>query len=181
MTAEAKQPSRMVVVVGVDMSDVNAHLLLQAQALIRPVDEAEVHVVHVVHPDRLTQRLERPIHAKDIGARSQGESAKWALQRLCAPLFGGPRTRLVVHVPVGDVARELTRIAAEARADILVTEAHEHEGHGLRRLFHRSVAARIAETAPCTVLTIRARPRLAIKSTAGQAGPSSSTWSHAGQ
>ena len=75
--AEDQKPSRIVLVVGVDLSDVSEHLLTQTRALVRPVDDAEVHVVHVVHPDSLRDQIERPLHSPDIGARSQVEYAKW--------------------------------------------------------------------------------------------------------
>src|SRR5580658_5604436 len=156
--AEDQKPSRIVLVVGVDLSDVSEHLLMQTRALVRPVDEAEVHVVHVVHPDSLREQIERPVHSADTGARSQVEYAKWELQRLCGSLALGPRTRVTVHTPVGGVAEELTRIADQVAADIVVVEAHEHVPQGARRMFHRSVVARIVRTAACTVLTIR-KPR----------------------
>jgi nucleotide-binding universal stress UspA family protein len=166
MNAESKQPSHIVLVVGVDMSDINEHLLAQAGMLIRPVDDAEVHVVHVVHPDPFAQRIARPLHSSDVGASSHVESAKWELQRLCDSLFQRPRTRVFVHTPIGDTAEELTQIARDVSADLLVTEAHEHSASGVRRIFHRSVLARIARTAPCTVLTIRRPVRQANRGAA---------------
>jgi hypothetical protein len=63
-----------------------------------------------------------------------------------------------VHTPIGDAAEELTRIAAEVGADMVVVEAHEHGASKPRRVFHRSMLARITTTAPCTVLTIRRPP-----------------------
>ncbi len=65
---ERPKPSRIVLVVGVDLSDVSEHLLAQARALIGPVDEAETHVVHVVHPDSFTKRLAHPIHSERTSA-----------------------------------------------------------------------------------------------------------------
>jgi|SRR5580693_6344844 nucleotide-binding universal stress UspA family protein len=156
--SQGQKPSHIRLVVGVDLSDVSEHLLEQTRSLIRPVDEAEVHLVHVVHPDPLREQIERPIHSPDIGARSHIEYAKWELQRLCGALALGPRTRVHVNTPVGDAAEELTRIATEVGADMVVVEAHEHDASEPRRAFHRSVVARIASTAPCTVLTIR-RPQ----------------------
>jgi nucleotide-binding universal stress UspA family protein len=159
----SEKPSRILLVVGVDLSDVSEHLLAQTRALIRPVDEAEVHIVHVVHPDPLREQIERPVHSADICARSHVEYAKWELQRLCGTLGLGPRTRVVVHTPIGEAAKELKRIAAEVRADMIVVEAHEHDAREPRRVFHRSVVDRIASSAPCTVLTIRKPPRRAAE------------------
>jgi nucleotide-binding universal stress UspA family protein len=175
---ERPKPSRIVLVVGVDLSDVSEHLLAQTRALIGPVDEAETHVVHVVHPDSFTKRLVHPIHSEDIGARAQAEYANWELRRLCAGLVQCPQNRVFVHVPVGDSAAvELTRIAAEVGADLLVLEAREHDAQEPRRVLHRSVVARIARTAPCTVLTIRKRARPALVSEKGREPPLNTSWS----
>jgi nucleotide-binding universal stress UspA family protein len=164
--AENQQPSRIVLVIGVDLSDVSEHLLSQTRALIRPVDEAEIHLVHVVHADPLREKIERPAQSADIGARSKVEYAKWELQRLCGSLALGPRTRVRIHTPIGEVAEELTRIAAQVAADLVVVEAHGH-----RRFFHRSVVGRIVRTAPCTVLTIRRPPPLRAAEPMASAGP----------
>jgi nucleotide-binding universal stress UspA family protein len=156
--SQSQQPSRIVLVVGVDMSNVSEHLLTQTRALIRPVDEAEVHVVHVVSPEPPLLRLVRPSDAKDAGAVYQVEHAQSVLERLSNSLVLTPSTRVIMHTPVGNAADQLTRIAAQVGADILVVEAHEHDGREPFRMFHRSVVDQIASTAPCTVLTIR-KPR----------------------
>ena len=53
MSEETKREERrrIVLVVGLDLSDVSEHLLLTARNLVRSVDEAELHLVHVVHPE----------------------------------------------------------------------------------------------------------------------------------
>ena len=57
------------------------------------------------------------------------------------------------HIAVGDPAKEISRIAEKIEADMLIVEAHGRTG--LKRVFHRSVAARLSRTAPCSVLTVR--------------------------
>ena len=155
---QIEQPSRIVLVVGIDMSNVTEHLLAQTCALIRPIDEAEIHVVHVVSPEPSFLRVVRPSDAKDAGAAHDVERAQSVLERLSDSLKDNPRVRVFVHTPVGVAADELTRVAMEVGADILVVEAHEHDGRDPLRVFHRSVVDHIASTAPCTVLTIR-KPR----------------------
>lgn len=162
--SETEQPSRIVLVVGVDLTNVSEHLLAQTRALIRPVDEAEVHVVHVVSPEPPFLRLVRPRDAKDAGAVYEVERAQAVLERLSNSLGRSPRTRVIVHTPVGAAADELARVAAEVGADILVIEAHEHDGRDPLRVFRRSVVKHIASAAPCTVLTIRRPRRLAGES-----------------
>jgi nucleotide-binding universal stress UspA family protein len=167
MTAYAQdpQPSRIVIVVGVDLSDVSEHLLEQTRSLIRPVDEAEVHVVRVVRREPPLLRLVRPKEERDAGVVHQVASAQRALERLSASLVHDPRTRVFMHTPVGSPPVELARIAAGVGADLIVIEAHGHDGREPHRVFHRSVADVIARTAPCTVLTLRTPRRVAERPT----------------
>jgi nucleotide-binding universal stress UspA family protein len=165
---QSNELRRIVLVVGVDLSDVSEHLLAQTRALIRPVDEAEVHVVHVVHPDPLPQWM---AHSHSTGsARANTEHATSKLQGLCDRFGQGARAgraNVVVHTPIGDAATELVQIASRVNADIILVEAHERSR---RRRWHRSVLARLVRSAPCTVLTIRGQR------TATQAG---ATWAPA--
>jgi nucleotide-binding universal stress UspA family protein len=61
---------------------------------------------------------------------------------------------VVLHTPLGHTADELARIASEVAADVIVVEAHHV---GARWGFHRSVIARIAKIATCSVLAVRQR------------------------
>jgi nucleotide-binding universal stress UspA family protein len=144
--------SHIMVVVGVDLSDVSEHLLSQTRDLVRSVDDAELHVVHVVQPESLRERLTEPIGSGGYSTRALADSAKWELEQLCASVVQGSGTRWVVHTPVGRTAEEITRVAREVGADIIVLEAREHPRP---RPFHRSVVARIVRTATCSVLAIR--------------------------
>jgi nucleotide-binding universal stress UspA family protein len=161
--AQDQQPSRIVIVVGVDLSNVSEHLLEKTRSLLRPVDEAEVHVVRVIRPEPPLLRLVRPKEEPHAGVVHEVESAQRALERLSASLVHNPQTRVIIHTPIGSPPVELARIAAEVGADLIVIEAHEHDGREPHRVFHRSVADVIASTAPCTVLTLRT-PRRASAS-----------------
>ncbi len=146
---------RIVLVVGVDLSDVSEHLVAQARALIGPVDEAEVHVVHVVHPEPIPQWIPGT-HSSGL-ARANADHATSELQRLCDHFGQGARpgrAEVIVHTPIGDAATELVQIASRVNADVLVVEAHDRGRHPL---WHRSLLARLVRTAPCTVLTIRSK------------------------
>lgn len=159
--AAAREPSRIIVVVGIDLTNVSAHLLDQTAALVRTVDEPEIHVVHVVEPESPVYRVVRPADAKDAGAVYRVEHAQEVVERLCASLRQTPRARVIMHTPVGDPAVELARIAGEVGADVLVVEAHAQHRHA--RIFHRSLVNQVANIAPCTVLTIRARPTIGAR------------------
>jgi nucleotide-binding universal stress UspA family protein len=166
MSEETKQPPprRMVVVVGVDLSDVSGHLLARARDLVRSVDNAELHLVHVI-PDPLLWAAEPP-HRSVLDTRPQMGLARQRLQLLCDSVLKDSRARIILHTPVGRTADEVTRIARQVGADIIVVEMHERAG--LRRVFHHSVVARITRTAPCSVLAIRDPSRVASQTRARQ-------------
>ncbi len=153
MSEETKQQParRMVVVVGVDLSNVSGHLLARARDLVRSIESAELHLVHVI-PDPLLWAAEPP-HPSILDTRPQTDLARQKLQQLCDSVLKECRARIVLHTPVGRTADEISRIARESGADIIVVEMHERGG--LRRVFHHSVVARITQTAPCSVLAIR--------------------------
>ena len=163
--ATSQQPSRsrIVLVVAVDLSDVSEHLLSQARDLVRSVDDAELHVVHVVQPESLRARLTEPGGSVHASERAMASSARFELERLCQTIVQGSGARWIVHTPVGRAADEVTRLAGVVGADVIVLESHPHARH---RLFHRSLVARVARTAPCSVLAIRDRRRAAAATTA---------------
>jgi nucleotide-binding universal stress UspA family protein len=150
-TGKREARSHMVVVVGVDLSDVSEHVLARARDLVRSIDDAELHVVHVVEPQPLRHLVFESLRPANTGARSDPEHALGELQGFCESSLPGSRERVVLHTPVGRPADELARIALKTAADIIVVEVHDHP----RRVFHHAVVARLARIAPCSVLAIR--------------------------
>lgn len=167
----SSEPSRIVLVVGVDLSEVSEHLLTKARDLVRAVDIAELHVVHVVRPEPLRERLAEPVLSPEgPGTKALRESAHWELERLCRSIVGESGAKWTIHVPVGPPADTLARVARLVNADVIVIEAHEHTW--VHRAFHRSIVARVARNAPCSVLTLRApRQPVAAKDKNGVAIP----------
>ena len=165
---ESSAKDNLVLVVGVDLTDVSEHLLATAKDLVRFATGVEIHLVHVVTPEPLTMRLEEPIGSFGMVDRAHVESAQFLLRRLRDTLFDSKELSIVVHTPVGAAARELTRIAREVNADVIVVEVHEHR----RRLppAHRSLVGRLARSAPCSVLAVRRRamhaPRAEVQAAA---------------
>jgi nucleotide-binding universal stress UspA family protein len=153
-TASAESP-QIVLVVGVDLSDVSAPLLTTARDLVRSSPEAEIHVVHVVTPESLALRLTEPLGCPiGIVDRAHIESAQFELQRLCDDILRVANVRAVVHTPVGSAAQELAGVARAVGAHIIVL--HAHDGSSRRRALRRSVIDGVAQWAPCSVLAIRA-------------------------
>ncbi len=140
-----------VLVVGVDLTDVSEHLLSTARDLARTSGRTQMHVVHVVPPEPLTRRLAERKYAVGLEEQAHVESAQWELKRLCWAILVGSGAKCVIHTPIGNVADELARIARETHADALVVEAHARRPG----VFGKSLIARIAKTAPCSVLTVR--------------------------
>jgi nucleotide-binding universal stress UspA family protein len=146
-----EREAEIVLVVGVDLTDVTEHLLATARDLARTSRRTQMHVVHVVAPESLPRRLAEWSHAIGLEERAHVESAQWELRRLCEAIVVRAGARCVIHTPIGDVAEQLTRVARETYADAIVVEAHGgHSG-----VFAKSLVARIAKSAPCSVLTVR--------------------------
>ena len=145
----------VVLVVGVDLTDVSEHLLASARDLARTSGSTLMHVVHVVTPEPAPRLFAAPHHAVGLEEQAHVESAQWELKRLCQAIVAGSGARWVIHTPIGDVADELTRIAREAHAHVLVVESHDPTPG----ILAQSLLARIARRAPCSVLTLRQRAR----------------------
>jgi nucleotide-binding universal stress UspA family protein len=162
--------SRIVLVVGVDLSELSEHVLTTAHNLVRAMDEAELHLVHVVHREGVTQLLAEPIRSPGMIERANAEGARWELERLRDSVLLGSHVRVVVHTPVGNAADELARIASEVDADVIVVEAHHA---GARWGFHRSIVARISKIAPCSVLALRQPAKTTARTPADRAASAS--------
>ena len=145
-------PSRMVVVVGVDLSDVSEHLMARARDLVCRVDNAELHVVHVMQSPLPWVPVDSMMPSA-VAMAPHTEEAKRDLQGLCDAVLEGSHARVILHTPVGRAPDEITRIAREVGADVIVVEVHDHRG--MRRFLHHSVVASIARNGPCSVLAIR--------------------------
>jgi nucleotide-binding universal stress UspA family protein len=145
-----EKSKRSVLVVGVDLTDVSEHLLSSARQVLRDADEGELHVVHVVPREPLTQRVTHPPKSRGPGEVAGVVAAQWELDRLCAALADGSKVKVVTHTPIGDPAQEVVRVAREVGASLVLVETHDD-----KRLFHVSVATQIVAAAPCSVLTLR--------------------------
>jgi nucleotide-binding universal stress UspA family protein len=157
MTAPATRTkkSRIVLVVGLDLAETSEHLLGTVGELTHGVQEAELHVVHVVPPQTMKERMGEPVTSRGLAEGRRTQVAQWELERLCQAVVSGASVDIVVHTPAGRPVTELARLARRVGADAIIVEAHEHHS-GARRFFHRSVAAGLARSASCSVLTVRA-------------------------
>jgi nucleotide-binding universal stress UspA family protein len=154
-----KYLGKMVLVVGVDLSDVSEHLLSNARQQLGSADQGELHVVHVVPRESFMNRISHPSPSPGASEVSGKEAAQWELKRLCSAIADGSSVKVEIHTPVGDAAQEVVRIAREVSANLVLVETHHDEA-----VFHISVATQIVHAAPCSVLTLRAAPTAGPKS-----------------
>lgn len=83
------------------------------------------------------------------------QSRKWATKHLSAlaTKAKGAGVRVKVFLVEGHPAREVTRFARKAHADLLVIGTHGRTGFA--KLFLGSIASQVVATAKCPVMTVR--------------------------
>jgi|HubBroStandDraft_2_1064218.scaffolds.fasta_scaffold467506_1 nucleotide-binding universal stress UspA family protein len=144
------------IIVGMDFSEPADYALELAAELARCTEQnAELHVVHVAP----TVTVMDPLGTGDLrlspSLTGGNERMQRQLEDTCGTLTERAPTRVgvVPHMLFGDVVTELKGIARTLDADLIIVGAHEHHGWS----WHRSLAARLARRAPCSVLTARAK------------------------
>ena len=124
-------------------------------------ERASLRLVHVVSPPLIVPG-DAFVPAR---AYEQMEAAalRGATEKLAA-LVGRAR-KAGVHatsvVRIGVPFEEIVQTARRSRADLVIVGTHGRTG--LSRLMLGSVAGRVIALAPCPVLTVRARPRTAVR------------------
>lgn len=154
------------IVVAVDFSDISNRAFEQAFSIARRTTGAELHIVSIAdraaleflgvgptqHPtlvesaDRLRDELTK------LTKRSMAEYRKLNPESRKVPTF--------IHVRVGDIAEEITQLASEIGADLIVVGTHGRRG--LRRVVLGSVAEHVVRFAPCQVLVVRPKDEHAM-------------------
>jgi nucleotide-binding universal stress UspA family protein len=144
------------IIVGMDFSEPAQYALALAAELARCSEQlAELHVVHVAP----TVTVLDPLGSGDLrlspSLTGGNERVLRQLQDTCGALTESAPTRVgvVPHLLFGDPAAELKGIAHALDADLIIVGAHEDHGWW----WHRSLAARLARRAPCSVLTARGK------------------------
>ncbi|HEY3666827.1 MAG TPA: universal stress protein [Polyangiaceae bacterium] len=148
--------SNYVVVVATDYSSASELALERAFELTAARGDAELHVLHV-----LASELD-PTLSSGVGASLPPLSVAHAsLQQHVARLVSAfqertgktPFQRLVMHVRVDEPAFEISQMAADLAADLVVVGTHDRKGAAHWLL--GSVAEIVARMAPCPVLVVR--------------------------
>ena len=145
------------VVVGIDFSELGNSALDEAIALAAERFEATLHVVHVAESEGPLLRMTLPGGARSLTKQEAmdflTEHVKKHLAERRADELDLPDDRAEVHVRVGVPSDELTQVASDKNADLVVVGTHGRTG--LSRILLGSVAEATVRKAACPVLVIR--------------------------
>ncbi len=145
------------IVVGIDFSELATRALEEAMELAQR-RQGELHVVAVVESahgefipsaDRHQSFVQITDHVRTRLDREAGA----ALRAFQARSGDGVTLRAIAHVRVGHTAEQLTALAVEIGADLVVVGTHGRRG--MQRLVMGSVAEKTVRLAPCPVLVVR--------------------------
>jgi nucleotide-binding universal stress UspA family protein len=142
------EPSkRLTLVVGIDFSDLSLEALRVALELAKGSGDAHVHLVHI---------LALPVSADlPIDRSALERDARKQMTEIHARATAASRSAVTAHVIMGTPALGIVEVAKMTRADLIVVGTHGRRG--LSHLAFGSVAEAVVRTAPCSVLTVRAR------------------------
>ncbi len=148
--------SRMIVVVGIDFSEASRFALALAKNLVRTAGSlAELHLVHVLRMEAMPDAVAEVLPGLGPSVSSTMERTRKDLVDLCIATAQGTEARIVPHVILGETAEELSTLAGDVAADLVVVGAPPHSG--LSQALHRPLSARLTELSPCCVMA--AKPR----------------------
>jgi nucleotide-binding universal stress UspA family protein len=145
-----------VVVAGIDLSPSSARVLDAAFEAAERAQGAELHVIAVASGRGDELRLEA--HEGTLSAEAAARKVRDYVQEELGRLQkNGPGhlEHVVTHLGVGDPVVEITTLAAELDADLVVVGTHGHGG--VKRLVVGSTAEKVARTAHAPVLIARSK------------------------
>jgi len=116
---------------------------------------AQLLVVHVLSP--VVPLVGEGYVAPAVYQQMSDAARTWAQKQLARLVARAKAARVRARglLREGVVADQIVRVARAQRADLIVIGTHGRTG--VARFFLGSVAARVAATAPCPVLTVRGR------------------------
>jgi nucleotide-binding universal stress UspA family protein len=145
---------RFVLLAAVDASETSDRVISAALGLANVVDDAEIHIVHVVDQLSVASRARHavapPTHDDMLGpARALLRRHQGAAQAAL------PGLRVVTHLSIGTPWQRVVDLGAQLQADMILVGAHDYSA--LQRLLLGSVATTIVKKASCPVLVVRAK------------------------
>lgn len=117
-----------------------------------------VHLCHILQSDVPNPMYAHYTKAKDADAQALAMAeAKAALEQLVPANIETEDAVVEFHTPAGDPVIEVTRLAEEVRADVIVMGTHGRSG--LKHLLLGSVAEGVIQGSRCPVLVIKEHTR----------------------
>ena len=135
------------ILLAVDLTDSCQGVARQAVRLAQQCD-GELHIVHVVEPQSLAYGDEVPIDLTTLHEAINDQAASYL--REFSKDFDIPEEHQ--YLVFGAIHREIHRIAAELKVDLIVVGSHGR--HGLAILFG-STLNEVIQAAHCDVLAVR--------------------------
>jgi nucleotide-binding universal stress UspA family protein len=150
----------MIIVVGVDFSESSELAVQQAFLTAAQHAPSEVHLVNVVQTYGAQVSYEMPVDASALTVLTMTEArerlrryADQALGRFTAQNPDRRFERVIVHLRFDAIAEEISQLAADLEADLVVVGTHGRRG--LSRLLLGSSAEATVRLSPCPVLVVR--------------------------
>lgn len=139
-----------VVLVAVDLSPESVDVMAAASNVGRNAP-VELHILHVL-PMPPVEDIGYSDSDRQLGLQNLADRARNQLRHLVSQV--SPRIgRAVLHIRLGTPDLEITQLANDLAADLLVVGTHARSG--LERIILGSVAESVMRHAPCPVLTYR--------------------------
>lgn len=153
----------VVILVGIDFSDTSDAALEQGVAIAaREGNGAQLHVVHAVPGAGPLLTMALRDGNREVTLEDAGRELGRYVQRLMHAVPGSDRVPgALVHVRLGSPAEEITRLAVELDADLIVVGTHGRRG--IQRMILGSVAERVTRLADCPVLVARPKTHAAAR------------------
>jgi nucleotide-binding universal stress UspA family protein len=141
-----------VMLIAVDSSGNAPMVVNTGSRLARSFPTAEVHIIHVFRTsrfDRARAGTSGPPADAIEDAKDYVEFHVRSARKVCRNTVRG-------HFVIGDPVAEVTKLADEIKADLLVLGTHDHSG--LERFLLGSIAETLMRHARCSVLVVRPAP-----------------------
>ena len=151
-------PSTVPVVVGVDFSDAGDMALRQAFAMVNATPGAEPHAVHVGSAYGPMVRVEKPDDTLVLTMEEASEMLRQHVERVVEEFRRDRATyfeRVVTHIRLGTPASEISQLASDLDADLVIVGTHGRRS--VKHLLLGSVAEAVMRHARCPVLVVRAK------------------------
>ncbi len=160
MATTSNEVKPYTIVVGVDFSEASELAAHRAFELAAERQESELHLVNVVQTYGPQVAYEMPMDASALTVLTTAEArtrfqsyAEQALARFTAQNPNKRVSRVFTHVRFDSVADEISQLAADLEADLVVVGTHGRRG--LSRMLLGSSAEATVRLAPCPVLVVR--------------------------